>query len=60
MNAFSAPVFDLEAHPVLALTLTDREDRLPSAWTTRSAQALRAAAAELTHRLGGRAPTTRP
>ena len=56
VNAFSAPVFDLEGHPVLALTLTDREDRLPPAWDGATARALAAAARELTQRLGGRAP----
>lgn len=56
VNAFSAPVFDMEGHPVLALTVTDREDRLPAAWDGATARALAAAARELTQRLGGRAP----
>jgi DNA-binding IclR family transcriptional regulator len=56
VNAFSAPVLDLEGHPVLALTVTDREDRLPADWDGATARALAAAARELTQRLGGRAP----
>lgn len=55
VNAFSAPVFDLEGNPVLVITVTDREDRLPAAWEGVTPLALAAAAKELTERLGGRA-----
>ena len=54
VNAFSAPVFDLEGNPVLVITATDREDRLPAGWNGATAAAVASAARELTHRLGGR------
>lgn len=54
VNAFSAPVFDLEGNPVLVITATDREDRLSSAWSSPAAVAVAAAARELTVRLGGK------
>ena len=57
VNAFSAPVFDLEGHPALVITVTDREDRLPAAWNCATAAALASAARHLTERLGGRAMT---
>ena len=53
VNAFSAPVFDLEGMATLVITVLDRDDRLPSSWTCDSALALAAAARELTLRLGG-------
>lgn len=56
VNAFSAPVFNLEGSLALVITLTDHQDRLPSAWNAASAAALAAAARQLTLRLGGRAP----
>nr|WP_315463669.1 IclR family transcriptional regulator [uncultured Rhodoferax sp.] len=53
VNAFSAPVFDLEGKPALVVTVTDREDRLPADWSCQTAEALTRAAHELTLRLGG-------
>lgn len=53
VNAFSAPVFDLEGQPVMALTVTDHQDRLPSAWHSGAARQLADAAHALTQRLGG-------
>ena len=55
VNAFSAPVFDMEGNPVLVITVTDREDRLPAAWSGTTAEAVAKAARDLTQRLGGRA-----
>lgn len=54
VNAFSAPVFDLEGNPALVITATDAQDRLPGAWGSATAVALAEAARELTRRLGGR------
>ena len=54
VNAFSAPVFNMEGQLALVITVTDREDRLPSAWNSATAAALAAAARELSQRLGGR------
>lgn len=57
VNAFSAPAFDHEGTPVLVVTATDHEDRMPGLWSTPAALAVRAAAREITARLGGQ---TRP
>lgn len=54
VNAFSAAVFDLEGNPALVITVTDREDRLPAAWTSATAVTLARTARSLTERLGGR------
>ncbi len=54
VNAFSAPVYDLAGNPVLVLTVTDHESRLPAAWNGPAASAVAEAARELTQRLGGR------
>lgn len=53
VNAFSAPVFDLEGNPVLVITATDSQTRLPSAWDCETANAVSGAARDLTRRLGG-------
>ncbi|MEN9760731.1 MAG: hypothetical protein RI906_557 [Pseudomonadota bacterium] len=53
VNSFSSMVFDIEGKPVLAITATDREDRLPANWNGMTPQALAKAANELTERLGG-------
>jgi DNA-binding IclR family transcriptional regulator len=53
VNSFSSMVFDIEGKPVLAITATDREDRLPANWSGTTVQALAKAADELTERLGG-------
>lgn len=57
VNAFSAPVFDMDANPVLVVTVTDHEDRLPADWNGTTAAAVAKVASELTLRLGG--PTAR-
>jgi len=57
VNAFSAPAFDQEGAPALVVTITDHQDRLSSAWTGPGARAVRDAAARITERLGGVAPT---
>jgi DNA-binding IclR family transcriptional regulator len=54
VNAFSAPAFDHEGTAVLVITALDHQDRLSSDWNGRDAQAVREAAAAITHRLGGR------
>ncbi len=56
VNAFSAPAYDLEGAPALVLTVIDHQDRLPSAWSSPVARALREAANEVTTRLGGKRP----
>ena len=56
VNAFSAPVFDLERSPVLVITMTDHENRLPAAWKNEAVSLLAEAAKELTARLGGQQP----
>ncbi len=53
VNAFSAPVFDMDGNPVMVITALDHQDRLPSAWNGGAAQSLAAAAQEITQRLGG-------
>lgn len=50
-------VFDMEGNPVLVITVTDREDRLPAAWSGTTAEAVAKAARDLTLRLGGRTVT---
>jgi DNA-binding IclR family transcriptional regulator len=55
VNAFSAPVFDIDGKPVLVITVTDREDRLPATWSGTTAEAVAKAARDLSQRIGGRA-----
>lgn len=55
VNSFSSMVFDIEGKPVLAITATDREDRLPAHWSGATPKVLLNAALELTGRLGGHA-----
>lgn len=52
VNAFSAPAFDHEGEVVIVITALDHQDRLSSDWNSDSAQAVRAAAAEISSRLG--------
>ena len=52
VNALSAPVFDFEGHPIFVITVTDNQDRLPSAWDSSTAQALKATVAEISKRIG--------
>ena len=54
VNAFSAPVYDLEGTPAMVLTVTDRQERLPGTWNNPVSKALRKGALEITHRLGGK------
>jgi DNA-binding IclR family transcriptional regulator len=54
VNAFSAPVRDHDGDVVLVLTLLGHQDHFPSAWSSPLAQALRASAARISHRLGYR------
>ena len=53
VNAFSAPVYDMEGAPTMVLTITDRQERLQSTWSNPVAKILRDAAAGITARLGG-------
>jgi DNA-binding IclR family transcriptional regulator len=57
VNAFSAVAFDHEAHPAIVVTALNHQDLFPSAWDSPAADAVRAAAAEVSARLGGRVPT---
>lgn len=54
VNAFSAPVFDHEGEPVMVITALGHRDNFPSAWDSTAARAVRAAAAEISGRLGWR------
>ncbi len=56
VNAFSAPVFDLEGNPVMVITMTNHENRLPAAWKNEAVCMLVEAVKELTARLGGQQP----
>ena len=55
VNAFSAPVRDHEGRPVLVITALGHQDHFPPAWNSPMAAAVRAAAAEVSARLGYRA-----
>ncbi|HEV8689505.1 MAG TPA: IclR family transcriptional regulator C-terminal domain-containing protein, partial [Ideonella sp.] len=54
VNAFSAPVRDHEGQPVLVITALGHQDHVPSAWSSPIARAVRAAAADVSARLGYR------
>ena len=54
VNAFSAPVFDHVGEPVLAITLLGHQDHVDADWDSAMATALKAAAAEISARLGHR------
>jgi len=54
VNAFSAPVFDHAAEPVLAITLLGHQDHVAAGWASPMAVALQQAAAEISTRLGDR------
>ncbi len=58
VNAFSAPVFDHEGEAMLVITALGHQDRLSAAWDSGAADAVRAAAMEISNRLGGRAAAT--
>lgn len=53
VNAFSAPVFDHEGKIVLVLTALGTEAGFDAGWSSPLAKAVRGAADEISHRLGG-------
>jgi DNA-binding IclR family transcriptional regulator len=56
VNAFSAPVFNHEGEAALVITALGHEDCFPAQWDSSLALAVRAAAAEVSARLGYRIP----
>lgn len=52
VNAFSAPAFDHEGQPAIVITALGHQDHVPPQWDGSAAQAVRAAAAEISRRLG--------
>ena len=56
VNAFSAPAFDHEGEPALVITALGHQDHFPIGWDSAAARAVRAAATEISSRLGWRAP----
>lgn len=56
LNAFSAPIFDRDARVILVLTSFGLTSSFPSTWDGKIPRALKQCAAELTARIGGRAP----
>lgn len=58
VNAFSAPVFDHEGQAVMVITALGHQDDVPAAWASPTAQAVREAAARISHHLGG--PPSQP
>jgi DNA-binding IclR family transcriptional regulator len=59
VNAFSAAAFDSEGTPVIVITALGHQDHFPVAWNSSAAKAVKAAAAEISKRLGGPA-SSRP
>ena len=59
MVAFSVPVFDDHAHPVLAITAFGIEAMIESGWNSVAARVLAEYAAEVTRKIGGLAPGAR-
>ena len=57
VNAFSAAAFDHEGVPSLVITALGHQDHFPPEWDSSAAQAVRAAAAEISRRLGFSAPS---
>ncbi|MEI7447327.1 MAG: IclR family transcriptional regulator [Burkholderiales bacterium] len=55
VNAFSAPAFDHEGQPVLVITALGHQDTFPSAWESPMAREVRAAAKDVSRRLGSTA-----
>ncbi|MFM1988250.1 MAG: hypothetical protein RJA99_1207 [Pseudomonadota bacterium] len=53
VNAFSAPVFDHEGQPVMVVTALGHQDTFPAAWESPMAREVKAAAREVSARLGG-------
>ena len=56
VNAFSAAALDHEGAPAIVVTALGHQDRFPPDWGSEVAQAVRRAAAEISDRLGYRAP----
>lgn len=56
VNAFSAAAFDHEGEPAIVITALGHQDHFPVDWNSSAAQAVRAAAATISSRLGWRAP----
>lgn len=54
VNAFSAPIYDSEDALAMVLTITDRQERLPSNWSNPAVKHLQAAAQQITQKLGGK------
>lgn len=52
VNAFSAPAFDHEGEPAVVITALGHQDDFPVEWDSPAARAVRAAATEVSHRLG--------
>lgn len=52
VNAFSAPAFDHEGNPAVVITALGHQDDFPVAWDSSAAQAVRAAARDISQRLG--------
>jgi DNA-binding IclR family transcriptional regulator len=58
VNAFSAPAFDHEGEAAIVITALGHQDSFPSDWNSDVARAVREAAAEISSRLGWRAPSS--
>jgi DNA-binding IclR family transcriptional regulator len=56
VNAFSAAAFDHEGEPAIVITALGHQDHFPIDWDSAAARAVRSAAAEISNRLGWRAP----
>jgi len=54
VNAFSAPAFDHQGRAVLVITALGHQDHFPVDWDSPVAHAVRAAARDISQRLGGR------
>ena len=52
VNAFSAPAFDHEGQPAIVITALGHQDHFPSDWNSSVADAVRAAAAQISRGLG--------
>ncbi|KQP19787.1 IclR family transcriptional regulator [Pseudorhodoferax sp. Leaf267] len=57
VNAFSAAAFDHEGVPAIVITSLGHQDHFPAGWDSGAAQAVRAAAAEISRRLGFSGPS---
>ena len=59
VNAFSAPAFNHEGEAVVVITAMGHEDTVPANWNSALAKSVRKAAADISARLGYRAPPAR-